>query len=297
VTLGEDAFIASIRALATAPAARGLQDDCAVIELGGEMLILTHDMMVEGIHWLSEQDAADVAWKLVAANLSDLAAKGAQPVGVLLGYTLGPDDVRFVSGLREAMSAFATPVLGGDTVSSNGMRSHGLTALGRATCRPVPSRSGAREGDSIWITGTLGAAMIGFEALRDGQTDVDSTAFRRPVPRLADGRALAPMVSAMMDISDGLLLDARRMAQASCVTIAIDSAAVPLGKNVPESRRADALAWGEDFELLFALPPGSTPPCAATRVGIVKNQGDDPILVDGVAPSGKLGYQHGQQRD
>src|SRR5687768_16330346 len=90
----ELSFIASLRGLAAHPSARNLDDDCAVFEVGSETLILTHDMMVEGVHWLSGQDPADVAWKLVAVNLSDLAAKGAEPVGVLLGYSLGGDDSR-----------------------------------------------------------------------------------------------------------------------------------------------------------------------------------------------------------
>ena len=185
----ETSFIALMRALAPDPAARALTDDAAVIAFGSETLVITHDMMVEGVHWLRGQDEADVAWKLIATNMSDLAAKGAEPVGVLLGYALGPDDARFALGMREALAAFGVPLLGGDTVSAPaGGRSHGLTALGRATCDPVPSRSGARAGDVLWITGPVGAAMLGFEALRDGVAGIDTSAFRRPVPRLREGR-------------------------------------------------------------------------------------------------------------
>jgi thiamine-monophosphate kinase len=118
-----------------------LADDAAVLGFGGEALVLTHDMMVEGVHWLPTQDMADVAWKLVATNLSDLAAKGAVPAGVLLGYMLGRDDARFLAGLREALDAFDVPLLGGDTVAApahaTGRRAIGLTAIGRATHRPV----------------------------------------------------------------------------------------------------------------------------------------------------------------
>ena len=160
---GEAAFIAALRDLATNPAARGLADDCAVLDFGGETLILTHDMMVEGVHWLPGQDPADVAWKLVATNLSDLASKGAEPIGVLLGYSLGGNDARFVEGLREVLEAFSVPLLGGDTVGGGAVQAHGLTALGRATCRPVPSRGGSRAGDAVWLTGTVGAAMLGFD--------------------------------------------------------------------------------------------------------------------------------------
>ena len=142
--IDEPAFIQSLRALATHPAARRLADDAAVIEVGGEALVLTKDMMVEGVHWPPQQSLADVAWKLVAVNLSDLAAKGAKPVGVLLGYSLGSDDAAFLDGLKAALDAFDVPLLGGDTVSATGPRTFSLTAIGRAAHTPVPSRSGAR---------------------------------------------------------------------------------------------------------------------------------------------------------
>ncbi|MEI6642291.1 MAG: thiamine-phosphate kinase [Novosphingobium sp.] len=287
----ESAFIAALQALATHPAARGLADDCAVLEVGGETLILTHDMMVEGVHWLPAQDPADVAWKLLATNLSDLASKGAEPIGVLLGYTLTADNTRFTEGLGQALAHFGVPLLGGDTVRTPGPQTLGLTALGRATCRPVPSRSGARAGDSVWITGPVGTAMLGFEALQSG-SGADSTAYRRPAPRLTEGRALAPRVTAMMDVSDGLLLDSRRMADASGVTIALDPALIPLPPGLPPERIRDALAWGDDYELLFTLPPDLAPPCPAFRIGAVLNRGNAPLLLGGTAPEGPLGYEH-----
>lgn len=287
----ESDLIAAMRKLALHPAARGLADDCAVLPFGGETLVLTHDMMVEGVHWLPGQDMADVAWKLVATNLSDLAAKGAEPVGVLLGFTLGEEDTRFVAGLGEALQAFGVPLLGGDTVSGNGPRSLGLTALGRATCSPVPSRSGAKVGDTLWLTGPVGAAMLGFEALRDG-TGRDSTTFRRPLPRLAEGRTLALLATAMMDVSDGLLIDAARMAQASGVTFAIASESVPFPAALPDSRRDDAMRWGDDYELLFTLPPGLPAPVAALRIGVAQAATSSPVIIDGAVPHGNLGYMH-----
>ena len=153
---GEAAFVEAMRSLARDPAARGLADDCAVLELGGEALVLTHDMMVEGVHTLPGQDPADVAWKLVAVNLSDLAACGARPFGVLLGHMLGEHDARFAEGLAEVMEHYGVPLLGGDTVAGGSPRAWGLTAIGAATHRPVPSRAGARPGDGVWITGSLG---------------------------------------------------------------------------------------------------------------------------------------------
>lgn len=285
----ERAFIDSLKALAKDPAARGLADDGAVLEIRGETLVLTHDMMVEGVHTLPGQDPADIAWKLVSTNLSDLAAKGARPIGVLLGYMLGPADERFVAGLTEALTRYDVPLLGGDTTSGGPPCSWGLTAIGRATHRPVPARAGANAGDGVWVTGPLGGAMAGFEALRD-DTGEDSTAFRRPLACLGEGEALAPMVTAMMDISDGLLLDAMRMAEASGGTFALASADVPIA--VPEKRRDDALRWGEDYELLFTLPPGIEPPVSAWRIGEVHERGEGPLLVDGKPPEGSLGYEH-----
>ena len=165
---GEAAFIERLRALAHHPAARGLADDAAVLEVGDEAIVLTHDMLVEGVHFLPGADWADVAWKLVATNLSDLAAKGAEPLGVLLGFMLGEGRERFAEGLAEVLEHYGVPLLGGDTVHGGPPRSFGLTALGRATHRPVPARSGAQAGDLLWLTGEVGAAMAGFEALRDG---------------------------------------------------------------------------------------------------------------------------------
>ena len=285
----ERAFIESLEALATDPAARGLQDDCAVIDVGGETLVLTHDMMVEGVHTLPGQDPADIAWKLVATNLSDLAAKGARPIGVLLGHMLGADDARFVAGLTEVLARYDVPLLGGDTTSGGPPRAWGLTAIGRATHQPVPSRAGAKAGDRVWVTGPLGAAMAGFEALRDG-TGADSVPFRRPLACLAEGEVLAPLVTAMMDISDGLLLDASRMAEASGVTLALVSADVPIA--APEQRRTDALRWGEDYELLFTLPAAVEPTVSAWRIGEVLDRGTAPLVLDGEPPAGPLGYEH-----
>lgn len=279
-----------MRGLARDPAARNLDDDCAVLPIGGETLVLTHDMMVEGTHFLPSQDMADVAWKLVAVNLSDLAAKGAEPLGVLLGYMLGGDDARFAEGLTEACAAFNVPLLGGDTVRGTGARSFGLTAIGRATCTPVPDRRGAQAGDAIYVTGTLGAALLGFEALRDA-TGADSTAYRRPRPLLAEGRALAPLVSAMMDVSDGLLLDCWSMARASHATFQLDSAAFPVAD---PARLNDCVRWGDDYQLLFTAPADIALPVPATRIGTVLAQDITALCVDGQAltPLDGIGYQH-----
>lgn len=301
----ESTFIGLMRAIASDPAARGLLDDTAVIEFGNEALILTHDMMAEGVHWHSNADPADVAWKLVASNLSDLAAKGARPLGVLLGFMLGEDewDRKFAQGLQVVLKHYDVALLGGDTVTNRGdKRALGLTAIGAATHRPVPSRSGARAGDLLYVTGTLGDALAGFELIDAGFDEVGrlADAYNRPEPRLVEGQALAPLVHAMMDISDGLLLDAERMASASKVGISIDIASIPLSPSYVSYRgdsldsRIQAASWGDDYELLFASPPDAEVPPYATLIGVVTEVAGLSLHNDGrrieLPPS--LGYQH-----
>lgn len=261
----ESVFIDSLRSLATHSAARGLLDDAAVLEVGGRTLVLTHDMLVEGVHYLSDDSPADVAWKLLAVNLSDLAAKGARPLGVLLGYSLGEDewDAAFVAGLGTALGGFGIPLLGGDTVRGTGPRTLALTAIGEAA-GPVPSRAGGRPGDHLWVSGTIGDAGAGLRGLR-GEIARDAALierYRNPRPRLEAGERLAPLVGAMMDVSDGVLIDTLRLAEASGVAANIDLALLPLSDayldasgDAREARLAAATA-GDDYELLFAAAPG-----------------------------------------
>ena len=150
----------------------------------------------------------------------------------------------------------------------------------------MPDRRRASPGEGILVTGVLGRAMLGFE----GNAEY-ADAFARPSPRLAEGRALAPNVGAMMDVSDGLLLDCWRMACASGVTIELDSAAVPVAD---PARRDASLRWGDDYELLFTLPAETAPPVAATLIGTVMPRGAAPLIIDRApvpAPDG-LGYRH-----
>ncbi|WP_282098296.1 thiamine-phosphate kinase [Qipengyuania xiapuensis] len=287
--MNERDFIAALRALASDPAARGLDDDAAVLDFGGDKLVLTHDTMIEGVHVLEGQDPADIAWKLVAVNLSDLAAKGAKPIGVLISHMLGTDDHRFVKGLEEVLGEFGVALLGGDTVRGDGPRSWGCTAIGRASHDPVPARSGAKPGDAVYLGGPIGRAMLGYEALRD-DTEADDTHYRRPVPQLRLGQDLAPHVSAMMDVSDGLLLDASRIAGASNVTLSLDrNLVLPLA---PEGRLEDAMRWGDDYVLLCTGPEGLGERFPLTRIGKVDASAAEPLLLDGSPPEGDIGYTH-----
>jgi thiamine-monophosphate kinase len=298
----EGDFIARLAAFATHPAARGLKDDAAVLALGDRDIVLTHDMIVEGVHFLPTDPPEDVAWKLVAVNLSDLAAKGAKPLGVLLGFPLGEAawDAAFADGLETVLKTFGVPLLGGDTVSGIGPRHLGLTAIGETDPGMAPARSGAKPGDTLYVTGRIGAAGLGL-AIASGQRkgpDAWLEAYRRPTPRLAEGQALGPQVHAMADVSDGLLIDAQRMARASGLAIAIDLDAVPLAAGV--SDRMAAITAGDDYELLFAGPAGlmlDQPRFApVTAIGRCA-EGDGLALFDreGAVPlPAALGYEHGQ---
>lgn len=291
----EAEFLAALRRLPLSAAAEGLADDTA--HLG--RLAITTDTLVEGVHFLSTDPPADVAWKLLATNLSDLAAKGAADPQVLLNYPLRDADWdrAFLRGLGDALEAMGATLLGGDTVTlpAQAPRVLTLTALGHAP--DAPRRNGARAGDVLWVTGTIGDAGAGLAIAKGAAGPATLLArYRRPAPRLAEGRVLAPLVHAMMDVSDGLLLDAARMAAASGlkVTVALDT--VPLSPELVAFGH-DALAAataGDDYELLFALADGTTPPVPATRIGAFA-RGTGLSLTQGGAPvplPDRLGYLH-----
>ena len=270
--MNEQDFLTALRRLPLHPGAANLSDDTAT--LAG--LTLTTDTIVEGVHFLPADPSQDVAWKLLATNLSDLAAKGATPEGVLLNYPLSDTawDSAFLTGLDAALRHFACSLLGGDTVTlpANAPRILTLTAIGRDAA--APSRSGAQAGDALWVTGTIGDAAAGL-AIAQGATGPAEllAAYRRPQPRLAEGRALAPLVHAMMDVSDGLLIDASRMAAASDLAVTIDLTAIPLsdayrafrGEN--RAARLAAVTAGDDYQLLFAAAADLVPPVPAARIG------------------------------
>jgi len=299
----ESEFLIALRALPLHEAARELRDDTALLTTPGP-LVLTTDTLVEGVHYLSTDPAEDVAWKLVTVNLSDLAAKGATPVGVLLNYPLAGDsawDRAFLGGLNEALLRFACPLIGGDTVSlpAGSPRFLTLTAIGNDA--PAPPRSGARDGDALWVAGAIGDAGAGLAIARDDAGSASLlAAYRRPVPLLAEGRLLAPVVHAMMDVSDGLLLDASRMAAASGLGVTVDLAAIPLSVDyrayagADRAARLSAATSGDDYALLFAMPAGTQPPVPAALIGSFAN-GAGLVLRDGaetIPIPPRLGFEH-----
>lgn len=263
----ESEVIERLRRIATAPEARGLLDDVAVL---GD-LVITHDTIAEGIHFLPHDPPPSVGWKLVAVTLSDLAAKGATPAGALLSLTLsGPGkwEGDFLEGVEAACETYGLPLLGGDTIALpvGAPRVLGMTAIGRAAAQ-IPDRAGAQPGDNLWLVGTVGDAAVGLAQL---QADRHASGplvdiYRRPVPQLEAGRILAPLAHAMMDVSDGLLLDARHMADASGCAISIELDRVSLSSAFVSERGHDlaaclfAATGGDDYALLAALPADLDP--------------------------------------
>lgn len=299
----EAEFLRALRTLPLHPAARGLLDDAALLTSDGPIVIST-DTLVEGVHFLSTDPPADIAWKAVAVNLSDLAAKGAVPVGFLLNYPLTPDDAwdrAFLSGLRDVSTRFACPLIGGDTVSlpPGAARVLTVTAIGEGGA--APARSGACAGDALWVTGAIGDAGAGLAIARGASGPPELlAAYRRPTPRLAEGQALARQVHAMMDVSDGVLIDARRMAEASGLAVTIDLAAIPLSPALrafageDRAARLRAATAGDDYELLFAGAEKAAWPAPVTRIGSF-GPGAGLILHDGgeaLPLPDRLGFEH-----
>ena len=307
--MDEREAIARVRRFATSEAARGLLDDTALLD----GLVITHDSIAEGVHYLASDPPESVGWKLAAVNASDLAAKGAGPIAALLSLTLTGDDeweARFLDGLEAALAEFGLALIGGDTIAlpPGAPRVVGLTAIGRAGAR-TPSRSGGQEGDRLWLVGTLGDSAAGLAQLL---ADPDASgplveAYRRPQPLLAAGRLLAPHANAMMDVSDGLLLDASRLADASNLAAEIDLALLPLrpafiaerGEN--RAARLFAATGGDDYALLASLSetvdPFMLPLPSGTRVTAVGRlvRGSGSSLTDRGEPvpmPERLGHEH-----
>lgn len=279
--MNESEAIEQLRRIATDPGARGLRDDAAVLD----GFVITHDSIAEGVHFFPFDPPASVGWKLVTVNLSDLAAKGAVPAGALMSLTIrgdGPWESAFIDGVAAACESYGLPLLGGDTIAlpSGAPRVLGLTAFGRAGKR-TPGRDGGQSGDRLWLVGTVGDSALGLAELRrnEGAQGPLVDIYRRPVPLLAAGQALAPHANAMMDVSDGLLLDASRIAAASGCSATIDLALVPLSAAFVAERgsslgaRLFAATGGDDYALLAALPQDvdalSLPLPSGTRIAAI----------------------------
>ncbi len=304
----ESQIIARLKRFATDPAARGLADDAALLD----GLVITHDTIAEGVHFLPFDPPASVGWKLVAVNLSDLAAKGATPRAALLSMTLGDEDWddAFLGGIEAACESYGVSLIGGDTIAlpEGAPRVLGLTAIGKAGER-VPSRAGGRPGDRLWLVGTLGDSAAGLALLLADATAVGSLVdhYRRPVPLLAAGVALAQAASAMMDVSDGLLIDLARLCEASGCGAKVELDRLPLSRAFIAERSQDrkarlfAATGGADEALLAALPAGIDPlslslprPTTIAAIGRLVDAPGIALSHDGqpVALPAALGYEH-----
>ena len=302
----------------------GLRDDAGVVRLpSGESLVVSVDSVVEGVHFdLSLCAPSDVGWKALMQALSDLAAMGAAPVGALIALGVPADrgvdvDVSFndsfddgsvtggelalgvTDGVAAASVATGCPVVGGD-VSSAAQLVVAVTVLGTVPGGGAPvSRSGARPGDVVFVTGPCGGSAAGLRELRAGTPDADAgQAYRRPVARLAEGDAARRGgAHAMIDVSDGLALDLHRLADASGVGFSLDDVPVAAGATLDE-----ALGGGEDYELLLAVAEADADALESLfgeddaglrepiRLGRIV---DDPELrVLGTSPLERLGWQH-----
>jgi thiamine-monophosphate kinase len=275
-SLGEFGRIGRFFAPLAGPGGLGLKDDAALLDCRpGHRLVVTVDAIVEGVHYLPQDPPDLVARKLLRVNLSDLAAMGARPLHYLLATalpsSLGDDWVaRFAAGLAEDQRTFGVDLLGGDSVATSGPAVLSLTALGEIATGAEIRRSGAKPGDRIWVSGTIGDAFLGLQVLRGGHPSLvpaDRAAltrrFQLPEPRTGLGPRLAGIAHAMLDVSDGLIADLGHICEASQTGATVALPSLPLSPAA--QRAADAepdlparlAAAGDDYELLFAAPPAA----------------------------------------
>jgi thiamine-monophosphate kinase len=313
--LGERALLARIQARLPRPGTDvivGVGDDAAVVKSAkNAQIVLTADALIEGIHFdRALSTAADIGHKALAVNLSDLAAMGATPAWALLslalpGGTLVEDVEALVDGLVALATAENTALVGGNLARSPGPMAVDVTAVGTVHPRRVLMRDGGRAGDELYVSGVIGGGVAGLEMLRTlgGHPQHSSevacmTRHRRPIPRVRLGRAVAQAraARAAMDLSDGLADAVRQVAEASGCGAEIDGSALPVD---PGARRwwekrgddpvARALAGGDDYELLFAVPPkwrgrlrharrhAAEPPL--TRIGVLTGTREEYVVV------------------
>ncbi|MBX9709546.1 MAG: thiamine-phosphate kinase [Xanthobacteraceae bacterium] len=323
---GEDDLIARyFRPLATHEGAFGLIDDAAVLSASSDETVVTVDAIVEGVHFLPNDPPDTIARKALRVNLSDLAAKGAMPAGFVL--TLALREARdewlrpFAQALGEDAAQFKCPLLGGDTVSTPGPLTISITAFGLVEPGKMVRRTGARAGDRIAVTGTIGDAVLGLDILQGGKAatalaaDADSrdqliARYRIPQPRNVLAQAVRNHASAAMDISDGLAGDLSKLCAASSVSAIVEAASVPLSaaaRHVLTSGAAGIetlLAGGDDYELLCAVPENRWADfCAASRqagvavtaIGGIIAGTEPPAFIDQAGQSlvlKRLSYSH-----
>ena len=279
----EDSLIVRyFKPLATDPGAFGLVDDAAILSSSGDDIVVTTDAVVEGVHYLATDPPDTIARKALRVNLSDLAAKGAAPAGFVLTLALRSKEDAwlrpFADALGEDAKTFACSLLGGDTVSTPGPQMISITAFGRVPKGRMVSRTGARPGDRIFVTGTIGDAALGLDVLTGGAaaaalTDLAAREYlvdryRVPRPRNALASILRDHASGAMDVSDGLAGDLAKLCAASGASAMINAHQVPLSSAAAIAVSAVGLeklvSGGDDYEILCAVPESR---CAAFSRG------------------------------
>jgi thiamine-monophosphate kinase len=264
--------------------ALGLTDDAALVPLrAGQELVVTTDALSEGVDFFASDPPDSIARKALRVNLSDLAAKGAQPACYLLNLTL-PRNVTdawldaFARGLADDQRAFRISLLGGDTGATDGALVIAVTAFGFVAHGRMIKRSGARAGEAVYVTGTIGDSGGGLAILENAKQDQDAEQrdyligrYRVPNPPVDFGTTLVGRASAAIDVSDGLIADLGHLASASGVRLVVDGEAVPLSQPLRALWGEDALlravTAGDDYQIAFTGPPGLQGPF--TRIGRV----------------------------
>jgi len=276
----------------------GIGDDAAVTRCDdGFELVIATDTICEGTHFLPGTPPHVLGYRCLAVNLSDLAAMGAEPMWCSLALSLPeaePDWIRrFADGFFTIADRFATMLIGGDTVCgplAMTVTVHGRIKQGQAICR-----DGAREGDLIYVTGVPGQAAAGLRALRESGAQADTgsdqvRSFWYPQPRVMEGRTLVGLATAMIDVSDGLMVDTSRLLAASGLGAQMDLVDLPLDAVGTDDALELALNGGDDYELCFCIPPDhrlelerlvADWPCPVTRIGTVQRIADIVWLIDG----------------
>lgn len=291
--------------LAQTPAARGLLDDAAVLQTAGP-LVVTADTIVEGVHFLPDDPVDLVAQKALRVNLSDIAAKGAAPFAYLVALQWPSDRpaaqiAAFAEGLARDQDRFGCNLIGGDTTATPGPLAIAVTMFGRPTGDRTPARADAQAGDDVWVTGDIGDGVLGLAVRRGALHGLDdahlaylAARYQTPTPRTVFAPAIGRLAHAAMDVSDGLLGDAAKIAAASGVRIEFDPETLPVSAAASawlaaQPDRSAAVArlanGGDDYEILFTAPARSRAALAEaaddvglrlTRIGcVVAGQGVD----------------------
>ncbi|AMA58554.1 thiamine-phosphate kinase [Bradyrhizobium sp. CCGE-LA001] len=322
----EDSLIARyFKPLATDPGAFWLVDDAAILRSSGEDIVVTTDAVVEGVHYLASDPPDTIARKALRVNLSDLAAKGAVPAGFVLTLALRNKEdgwLRpFADALGEDSKGFGCALLGGDTVSTPGPQMISITAFGRVPRGRMVGRTGARPGDRILVTGTIGDAALGLDVLSGGGAatalasdpaarDFLISRYRVPQPRSVLAQAVRDHATAGMDVSDGLAGDLTKLCAASGVSATVAVASVPLSAAAAGliARKVvgveTLLAGGDDYEVLCTVSPaqsdaliaaGRATGLAVTAIGTIIEGGAPPRFLDGQGQEltlTRLSYSH-----